>query len=351
MRVEGDKNTMRGVKAEGLVGLLAAAFAVGCGGESGSNQADSSSTTTGATTASTAGDGSDTTASNTAQTASVGTGGAGSTTANTTAATSGGPSSDCSGAFGEPTLLFTAEVTAPQSFSLTPDELELYYINYPEDVRFIERRVRSSRSSSFGPGEAVPELLDVCPSVNAVFGVGTVDLSPDGLTAYISCEENVDLPTTLVSATRPALGAPFTPDLASIGTVGASFATADGLEGFSNTPGALDQLDRHRRTSLTAPFGQAERLPIALRGPDPSNDGLWLFGSVPVEGSETQDYHLGSAARADLTSAFGEPTIEGLPAPPAGFSDLTPTISADCRSLYFLRFGASGVFSVMVAQR
>ena len=84
------------------------------------------------------------------------------------------------------------------------------------------------------------------------------------------------------NALRPALGAPFTPDLASIGTVGASFATADGLEGFSNTPGALDQLDRHRRTSLTAPFGQAERLPIALRGPDPSNDGLWLFGSVPV---------------------------------------------------------------------
>ena len=324
------------------------AFAVGCGGESGSNDADSSLTTGGTTTA---GDSGEATLSNTVETASVGTGGAGTTTSSTTAATSGGPDIDCSGAFGEPTLLFSAELTAPQSFTLTPDELELYYIDYPDEVRIIERRVRSSRSASFGAGEAVPELLEVCPTINPAFGVGTVDLSPDGLTAYISCEEAVELPTTLVSVTRPALGSPFVSPVVPIGTVGASFATADGLEGFSNTPGVLDQLDRHERASLTAPFGESEQLSILLRGPDPSNDGLWLFGSLPIEGSETQDYHLAAATRSDLASPFGEPTIEGFPAPPAGFSDLTPTISADCRSLYFLRFSASGMFSVMVAQR
>jgi len=321
-------------------------FAVGCGGESSSSETDSNSATSGATTGTTAGGSSTATTSNTVETASAST-----TSPSTTGSTTSGPSSDCTGAFGEPAVLFTAEVTAPQSFTLTPDELELYYINYPEDVRIIERRVRSSRSASFGPGEAVPELLDVCPSVNAAFGVGTVDLSPDGLVAYISCEEDFELATTLVTATRSALGAPFTPDLSPLGTVGSGFATADGLEGFSNTPGALDQLDRHERASLTAPFGEAERLAIALRGPDPSNDGLWLFGSVPIEGGETQDYHLATAARSDLGSPFGAATIEGFPAPPAGFSDLTPTISADCRSLYFLRFGATGVYSVMVAQR
>jgi len=332
--------------------LLAAhwlmAFAVGCGGESDSNEAASNLSANGSTTASTAGGSGGATASSSEQTASSSTTSP-STTA--TASTTGGPSVDCNGAFGEPTLLFTAETTAPQSFALTPDELELYYINYPNDVRIIERRVRSSRAASFGAGEAVPELVDVCPSVNPAFGVGTVDLSPDGLTAYISCEEDVELPTTLVVATRSALGAPFTPDLTPMGTVGASFATADGLEGFSNTPGALDQLDRHGRASRSEPFGEPEPLAIQLRGPDPSNDGLWLFGSLPIEGSETQDYHLAAAVRSDLASPFGEPTIAGFPAPPAGFSDLTPSISADCRSLYFLRFGASGVFSVMVAQR
>lgn len=169
--------------------------------------------------------------------------------------------------------------------------------------------------------------------------------------AYIACEETVELPTTLVKATRAALGAPFVPDPTPLGIVGASFATSDGLEAFANTPTALDQLDRHRRASLTVPFGEAERLPILLRGPDPSNDGLWLFGTVPIAGTATVSYRLAAALRSDRAAPFGEPTTEGFPVPPAGFSDYTPTISADCRSLYFLRFGAETAFSVMLAQR
>lgn len=329
-----------------LAGTSFAVFALACGGESDSDSSDaaaSGSTTTSAVTAST-GDGSGGNTAGSQATASV----AGDA-ASSTVSTTGGPQADCSGSFGEPVELFAVDTTAPQSFAITPDELELYYVIAPQDVRIIERRVRSSRSSSFGPAEAVPELLDLCPGLSPDFAVGTIDLSPDGLVAYIACETVVELPTTLVRATRTALGAAFTPDPTPLGIVGASFATADGLEGFANTPEALDQIDRYQRTSLTVPFGEAERLPIVLRGPDPSNDGRWLFGGVPIAG--TDQYQLAAAMRPDRGSPFGEPTSEGFPSPPAGFSDYTPTISADCRSLYFLRLGASTMFSVMVSER
>ncbi|HEU5072567.1 MAG TPA: hypothetical protein VFU02_00300 [Polyangiaceae bacterium] len=332
---------------QGLVGLSIATLAVACGGESGGNADDTTnqSATAAATGGGATGGGSGgATSSSSQETSNVGTDGS------NTASTTGAPIGDCSGPFGEPVELFTAELTAPQSFALTPDELELYYVDYPDQVRRVHRRVRSSRTSSFGPPEAVPELVDLCPSVSAELVVGTIDLSPDGLVAYIACEETVELPTTLVTATRSALGAPFVPDTAPLGTVGASFATADGLEAFANTPTGLDMLDRHRRDSLTVPFGQAERLPIQLRGPDPSNDGLWLFGSLPVAGTDPVQYHLAATVRTDRSAPFGEPTLEGFPSPPAGFSDFTPTISADCRSLYFLRYGASP-FSVMVSRR
>ncbi|HEY6727588.1 MAG TPA: hypothetical protein VI197_26310 [Polyangiaceae bacterium] len=325
-----------------------AVLASACGGESADNDTTASASTAPPTATSTATlSGSGGTTAGSQETASV-TGAAPSSTSSTT----GGPSADCSGAFGEPIELFAVEMAPPQSFAITPDELELYYVVEPDGgVRIIERRARTSRSVSFGAPEAVPELLDLCPGVSPELAVGTIDLSPDGLQAYIACEEVVELPTTLVRARRTALGAPFTPDPTPIGIVGASFATADGLEGFANTPSALDQLDRHQRTSLTVPFGEAERLPITLRGPDPSNDGLWLFGTVPVAGTDSVSYHLAATSRSNPQAPFAEPTTEGFPSPPVDFSDYTPTISADCRSLYFLRLGASPVFSVMLAQR
>lgn len=330
-----------------LAGISLAALAVACGGEGEGNANDTTkqSATGSATAASTMSGSGGATGSSTQETSSVGSGGS-----NGASSTTGAPVGDCSGPFGEPVVLFTGELTVPQSFAITPNELELYYVDYPDQVRIIERRVRSSRTASFGPAEAVAELLDVCPSVSAELVVGTIDLSPDGLVAYIACEETVDLPTTLVMATRTALGAPFTPDLTPLGSVGASFATADGLEAFANTPAGLDQLDRYLRASPAAPFGEAERLPIQLRGPDPSNDGLWLFGSLPIAGTDPVEYHLAATVRSDRSAPFGEPTMDGLPSPPAGFSDFTPTISADCRSLYFLRYGESPS-SVMLAQR
>lgn len=328
-----------------LVGLMLLTSVGGCTAES-TKSPDDDATSSPSTSSATLSGGGGATATSTQATASASTG-----DVSTSASTTGAPSGECNGAFGEPVVLFTAEMSIPQSFTITPDELELYYVNDLDGERIIERRVRSSRTTGFGPGEPVSELLDVCPSVNAAFAVGTVDLSPDGLVAYIACEEDVTLPTTLVTARRTSLGGAFTPDPTPLGMVGASFATADGLEGFSNTPAELAGLDRHQRASLAVPFGTAERLSIQLRGPDPSNDGLWLFGSVAVGGGTSEEYQLAAAARSDLASPFGEPSAEGFPTPPAGFSDYTPTISADCRSLYFLRLGESSVFSVMLAQR
>lgn len=331
-----------------LAGLVALSTA--CGGDSGGSEG-SPTTSDSSTTSTLSGSGGNTASTSaTAQTTSS-TDGA-SATASTS--TTGGSGSGCSGAFGEPVALFGADTTGtPQSFTLTPDELEIYYVlDAGDGTRIIERRVRTALSVVFGAAEAVPELLDVCPTLGAALQVGTVDLSPDGLVAYIACEETVDVPTTLVAAKRTALGEPFVPDPTVLGTVGASFATADGLEGFSNTPTDLGLLDRHQRSSLTLPFSEAEPTGISLRSPDPSNDGLWLFGSVPAPGSTNGESHLAAAQRTNVSAPFSEPSVEGFPVPSAGVSYMTPTISADCRSLYFLRLSNNTADRyLMLAQR
>jgi hypothetical protein len=107
------------------------------------------------------------------------------------------------------------------------------------------------------------------------------------------------------------------------------------------------------RSSLSGAFGSGtEPLGLdqtVLRHPELSTDGLHLFGSLNT-GSLTS---IVMYTRASLDSAFRNPSSEGLPVTPVlpddpntpsveSVSDLSPTLSADCRSVYFLRYTFTG---------
>lgn len=336
------------------LGMLGVALVLGgCGGTNDDVPAGTPNTE-GTATATVNGMGGGSTTTNTATSASTTGGLGGAATTGSSVSTTGQLNTpDCSGAFAEPTMLFEGTAQGiPQSFSITPDELQLYYVMDTLDDRYIERRVRSNRTAAFGAAEAVAELVDVCTPLGGDLHVGSVDLSPDGLGAYISCELDVTQPTTVIYASRPQLSEPFAVDTTSLGTVGASFATADGFEGYANTPDLFDRVERYQRASLDSAFAAAEVLDFNLRSPDPSNDGLFLFGSVLVDPVAGTDYQLAVARRASTSEPYGEPSSVGFPVPPAGYSDSTVTVSADCRTVYFLRYSSvDGVFSAVSSTR
>lgn len=329
------------------MGLLLTAFAVGCGGDSHADDWNTTGPGTSSSSATEDGSGGASTVGTTV--GAVTTGGN-----DSTSSTTGVPVPVCSGVFDEPEWLFSTDHTMPHSFALSPDERELYYVDFPpNEVRMVLRRTRSASNAFFGEQEIVPELRNVCPSVSPELDALSVDLSADGLVAYITCQDKAEPgPGTLVSAKRTRLGASFTPDLTPLATVGMWFSTADGLEAFDNPPGGYDYtLDRYQRESLSVPFGKPEELSLELRGPDPSADGLWLFGSVPVEGSTNLSYQLAAISRPNLSAPFGEPTTEGFPVPGEGTSYLYPEISANCRSIIFLEMTSTVQFSVYEAKR
>ena len=83
-----------------------------------------------------------------------------------------------------------------------------------------------------------------------------------------------------------------------------------------------------------------------LRHRELASDGLHLLGALDP-GSALS--HLVRYARSGTSADFGAPSTDGLPVVPViaddpgtttveGIQDLSPTLSADCRSLYFLRY-------------
>jgi hypothetical protein len=98
-----------------------------------------------------------------------------------------------------------------------------------------------------------------------------------------------------------------------------------------------------------------------LRHPEISRDMRNLFGALDVG---TGLSHLVMYTRPAPGVSFGAPAPQGLPMPPVvaddpatavveGVEDLSPTLSADCRSLYFLRYthGQPVIFDVYGARR
>lgn len=239
-----------------------------------------------------------------------------------------GAGPDCSGVFGPPELVieFDGNKLGP---AVTGDELELYYAETVSGVgtRFM-RSVRSSRSEPFLPGSPVDELTALCANESST--LYTLDLSHDGLRAYVTCGP-IGSPNPVYFAERADRSSPF---------------QARGTRGQAGTSVVVDPteltlyssgLDRGvplmaTRASLDEPFGVLSEVPgfsgRVLLSPDISPDGLALYGA--------QSNRLGVATRPSTSlpfDVFAELEQGSLTAAGA------PEISADCRTLYFLGVG------------
>jgi hypothetical protein len=239
----------------------------------------------------------------------------------------------------------TTAGTPIASITVSPDELEVHFAM--RDSGGLWHYIRSTRrikTAVWPVGEVVPELDAACdPSYER-----SIDLSRDGLRAYLVCfPDNQHADGLLRIARRPSVGAPFVLDARDYGTVGGSLAiSADELVLYTSssnyvTPGPPRMFTR---SSVSENFGAAKAIPgleggdagaqVNMTTPDPSPDGLSLFGSL--------DTSLVVVERSSPGGNFGAPTIvdEGDPVN-RNILIGSPDVSADCKSIYYVHVGAA----------
>jgi hypothetical protein len=348
----------------GRSGSAATGGSAGAGGSTGG--AGGTSGAAGAATGGTSG----------AATGGATTGGAGgSTNAGSGGSTGGSAGSagvvDCTGTFGAPELLFAAASgETPQSLSVTGDDLELFYeVESDAAGPRVEMRKRSSRTAPFGePEEVTGELLSICSGTNGP----SLDVSDDGLRLYLTCVDTQGdsiVPGPIRVAERPSrTSSAFTLRTDSVGFGGVSISvSADELTAFwsdygdRSAPKPVTATRPALQDSFGAPLPPAGAENDTLRHPEISSDLRYLFGALDVG---TGLSRLVMYTRPSPGVAFGAPGSQGLPTPPLvtddpgtatveGVEDLSPTLSADCRSLYFLRYthGEARRFDVYGARR
>jgi len=194
----------------------------------------------------------------------------------------------------------------------------------------------------------------LCTAAQTMF----IDVSEDGLRLYLSCANTVvDMTTApLRRASRSNRTSPFMLDTAPIGMVARSFSlSADELTAFAS-PLAIDDPGEdfvYKRTAVTDSFGPGERLPgipASFRNPEPTRDGLQLFGALAEPTTS-----LAFATRASVSAPLSTPDKTGLPTQPDGAIAVgSPAITADCRTLFFVGVRMNGTaleWGVFAARR
>ena len=246
-------------------------------------------------------------------------------------------------------------ITSP---TLSPDELEVIY-GYSNigGISQIRRSVRDALDAPFRPGEIVAELEPRCDMGT---GVLSIDLSADGLTAYMVCYIRPPLTTTAVVwiARRPRIGAAFTVDPEAYGqaggwaSVGADELVMYGTICGESPTGVVCSLMMFPRPTKSDRFVTGRVVPGletgGLSSPDPSVDDLWLFGAfegnIVVAGRERRD------------ARFGAPSVAIAGDWQQGGAMLTdPEVSRDCRRLYYIHrepgVSGGGIQTLRVARR
>jgi hypothetical protein len=251
--------------------------------------------------------------------------------------------------------VFAAGDSIVASLSITEDELELFYVDAlsPEE-NLISVLSRSTRDAAFPTtGTRIPELQAAC----APGDYPTLDVSNDGLRMYFIC---LDESSPLRLATRASRSATWTVAPEPIGTVADSIGVSDdeltavAVVDLSEAPRPV----LYRRASRSEPFGSAQDIPLitgSFRNPD-------LVGSRHLFGIISSSAGPDRLVVSTLTDAsplsYSAPTTDGMPAPSAAAAsttyDYTPTVTPDCRRIYFLRqvrSGATAQWTIEVAER
>jgi hypothetical protein len=280
-------------------------------------------------------------------------GGTGGATGATGGRDGGGPggagrAADCSGTWGEPQAVFEASsITSP---AITGDERELFFA---QGAAFLVA-VRSTASGAFATPVAIPEIEAPCAGLP---GRG-IDVSDDGLRLYFWCATTLTEIAPLRYAERPDRSSPFVmgPTLGDVGSspsVDAAelVAYSSGTDPFSDPPRA------YNRTARDVPFGAPAPIPgleaTNFISPDLAADGLALFGASAASRTVLM------ARRPTVNDLFGPPEAlfmgESWDAGALVSQYGSPSISADCRALYFVRLNlgqdAGTTSTLMVARR
>jgi hypothetical protein len=241
-------------------------------------------------------------------------------------------------------VLEVAASLRPGSVSVARAELELTFVAVDTwtGQSAIVRASRQSVSEPFSEPEPVPELTAGCAVDQDAF----VDVSEDGLRAYVSCVDKGSIfgPSkcprggcAIQVFDRNELAAPFVPR----GVIGAAGShpslTPDELvvvtNGMQIDVGVAPLVAT--RPTLSADFGQAE--PLAV----PSAPGVFTTGAtLSPDLLELYAYRgqgLGRATRAAEDDSFGE--FEPIDLWPPGLTVGAPDLTPDCRALYVVVLG------------
>ena len=280
----------------------------------------------------------------------AGTGGSGAGGSSGTSGAAGTPVADCTGTFGEPALVMDGAGERLGGLTLRADELELIYEGAPMDdaaAHHFRRSMRPSKDDVFPPGEELRMLDEACLTPTQV---RSGELSNDGLRFYFGCYQGLtDEPQPIRIARRTKLDAPFVLDSEEFGTSHTGLALdADELMIITSPAMKGGPLFAQTRALTSDVFGPEITL-VGLDGlitPDLSSDGQHLFAS------RYTDVNQNSLVAADRTGPLTFSTaltIRELEDPVSVVG--SPTISADCRSLYYVSVTADREYSMMVMRR
>jgi hypothetical protein len=261
--------------------------------------------------------------------------------------------SDCTGAFGDGQVLVAgAKQTILSSPTVPADELELFFVEHDLSqggAPRILRAARATRDASFGDPAPVTELDSVCTSSDE----RGISVTADGLRLYVDCYTGTSsfTPGPLRLARRASRDMAFTIDSATYGTVGPQIdVTSDELTAFTSSEMNTTSPPReYSRSTPSDPFANGQAVAglenTAFAMPFLATDGLTLYGGVdPDLVSFRRSTPSGPFSASDVVFAGQKNAV----------SYKAPEVSADCRTLYFVRIdGAAGMssYSLEVAKR
>jgi hypothetical protein len=234
----------------------------------------------------------------------------------------------CSGAFG-PAVLVSDDPGPAVSPAIVGDELEIFYLRGPSLSEEIVSARRPSIDAPFPVATRDDALMSVCADWGGAQGI---DVTPDGLRAYLTCRSSGGPSPPLRLASRSTRTSAFS-GRRDVGRVGLS----PSIDGSELRVYAYDSQSSKARPVVAARASTAESFadpqPVPglessdLIAPGVSHDDLVLFGAIDPK-------RIAQASRASPLDPFGPLVDIPVNADLDAWGSVDPT--QDCRALYLV---------------